>query len=69
MKGIRRRKFIYILKITWVLTFSAALLFAGGVIVSVNCHKIVSDSEMVIFDVDSSENGITVTFLNKEYVI
>ena len=69
MKGIPRRKFIYILKITWVLTLSAALLFAGGVIVSVNCHKIVSDSEMVIFDVDSSENGITVTFLNKEYVI
>lgn len=66
-KKRRRQKFIYRAEITLIFILSATALVIGSAIVSVNCHNIMNSTQMVLFEVEKQDDGITVIFMDREY--
>ncbi len=62
-----RRKIVYYSQIMCIFAAAAAALAAGSAVVSVNCHNAMYSDKMVLFDAYRSEDGIVITFMDKEY--
>lgn len=62
-------RFAYYFSIFMIFLSAAAALFLGVCIVTVNSNNALSSEQMVFFDIDRTENGIVITFMDNEYVI
>lgn len=64
----RKFRILYHLSIFFIFALGAAAVFIGSSIVSVNCYNTINSSQMVLFDITSTDEGVVVTFMDKDYV-
>ena len=70
MKRTKRKyRVLYHLSIFSILLLGAAAVFIGSSIVSVNCYNAMNSSQMVLFDIKSTDDGVIVTFMDKDYIL
>ena len=47
----------------------AALVTAGGAVVTVNCHNALYSDKMVLIDFSKTESGFVLTVMDKQYLL
>lgn len=70
MKRTKRKyRILYHLSIFFIILLGTAAVFIGSSIVSVNCYNTLNSSQMVLFDITSTDDGVIVTFMDKDYIL
>ncbi|MBQ7782437.1 MAG: hypothetical protein IJ368_00550 [Oscillospiraceae bacterium] len=67
MKRIIKYRIIYYIKLISIFITAAIVLAIGSAIVHVNCHNAMNSTQMVLFDIEQTESGISVTVMDREY--
>ena len=67
MKRIIKYRIIYYIKLISIFITAAIALMIGSAIVHVNCHNAMNSTQMVLFELEQTDSGITVTVMDKEY--